>query len=78
MTVTRKNTARPVIVINQKNGIDYIFLIILLLYLFIFLATVQCKATDTGKKSANVTRAIVGHGSIDKLLNVHEKKTAVA
>lgn len=53
MTVTRKNVPRPVITTNQQNGIDYIFLIILLLYLFIFLATLRCKpSTDSNASGA--------------------------
>jgi hypothetical protein len=40
---TRKNVPRPVITTNQKNGVDYVFLTILLLFLFIFLGTVMCK-----------------------------------
>lgn len=41
MTIIRKNVPLPVITTGRQNGFDYILLAMLLLYLFIFLATVQ-------------------------------------
>jgi|GEM_PF-2237969 hypothetical protein len=61
MIVTRKNVPRPVITINQQNGIDYIFLIILLLYLVIFLATLKRKATDAEKTSGSAEETTLLH-----------------
>lgn len=79
MSVTRKNVPRPVISTNQRNGIDYIFLVILLLYLFIFMGTVQGKAITAGKPTGGVIGAILsGNASIDRLGNNNEKDTAVA
>lgn len=56
MTVTRKNVSRPVITTNQQNGVDYVFLIILLLFVLIFLGTVISK-TRIESKSAGMLPA---------------------
>lgn len=67
MKVTRQNIPRPIITTSQKNRIDYVFIIILLLYLFIFPATVQCKAVEAREATSSV-RGVVSlvHASIGK------------
>lgn len=77
MIVTRKNVPRPVITINQQNGIDYIFLIILLLYLVIFLATLNRKATDAEKTSGSVQQTTLFHPNLIDFLNTDRTGIAV-
>jgi hypothetical protein len=78
MKVLRKNIPRPVISTNQQNRFDYIFLIILLLYLFVFLGTIQSKASQARKTSIRVKVVLMEHGSIDRVGNINDKNTTVA
>ena len=67
MPVTRKNVPRPVITSDQKYGFDYLFLIIPILYVVFFLATVRCKAGVSVNKIRIEQRTTeLGHISIQR------------
>lgn len=78
MTVTRKNVPPPVMTTDQKNGIDYVFLVILLLYLFVFLATLQCRAVQKEKTTDTSGTESSGHGSIYEYRDPNGPCAAVA
>lgn len=70
METIRKNAPR------QQNRVDYMFLAILLLYLFVFLGTLQCRAAK-GDATDSITGVVFsGHASIDGFGN--PRGTAVA
>ncbi|HET9052804.1 MAG TPA: hypothetical protein VFM90_01435 [Cyclobacteriaceae bacterium] len=59
-----KNVPRPVIATRQQNGIDYMFLAILLLYLIVFLGTLQCRAAKSDEVGSTTGVVMVGHAAI--------------
>lgn len=63
---------------DQQTGIDYAFLIIILLYLSVFLGTLQCSATQANSPSENSPAEITRHILLYDLRNRDEAWTVLA